>query len=311
MNHDVAVAWNWEHDEAFIADLERACRDRGLTFRSVTPATVEADLAAATAGEARWGVLLDRAWESDPRFLRLNDVIATTATRILNRPELSARMGNKAAAHALFSTKGIPLPRLVDFMPREWSDFELARATEGWGRPLWLKPACAGGGDGVMPLDAIPPLFPQTAEWLEERFVLQENAAPMTIAGRPAWFRVFHVMGTFHSFWWHPKTHAFATVTAQETAEHGLDRLTRVAESVAHVAGLDLFSCEIALTAPGEALLVDPVNDPVDFRRQSRAADAIPDAALASMIDALAAGIAAILRGPQPFAGSPSSRTTP
>ncbi len=295
MNHDVAVAWNWEHDEAFIADLERACRDRGLTFRSVTPSTVEADLAAATAGEARWGVLLDRAWESDPRFLRLNDVVATTPTRILNAPELSARMGNKAAAHALFSTKGIPAPRLVDFMPREWSDFELARATAGWRRPLWLKPACAGGGDGVMPLEEIPARFPQAPEWLEERFVLQENAAPMTIEGRPAWFRVFHVMGTFHAFWWHPKTHAFATVTAQETAEYGLEGLTRIAESVARVAGLEVFSCEISMTAPGVPLLVDPVNDPVDFRRQSRAVDAIPDTALAAMVESLAAGIAGIL----------------
>ena len=58
MNHDVSVAWDWEHDEAFVADLERACRARGLTFRSVTPATIEADLAAAAAGDVRWRLFL-------------------------------------------------------------------------------------------------------------------------------------------------------------------------------------------------------------------------------------------------------------
>ena len=60
MNHDVAVAWNWEHDEAFVADLERACRGLGLTFRSVTPADVKPCLAAAAAGDVCWRVLLDR-----------------------------------------------------------------------------------------------------------------------------------------------------------------------------------------------------------------------------------------------------------
>lgn len=295
MNHDVAVAWNWEHDEAFVADLERACRDRGMTFRSVTPATVEADLSAATAGEARWGVLLDRAWESDPRFLRLNDVIATTATRILNRPELSARMGNKAAAHALFSTKGIPLPRLVDFMPREWSDFALSRETEGWRRPLWLKPACAGGGDGVTPIEDIPARFPLGVEWDAERFLLQEDATPMGIAGRPAWFRVIHALGSLHAFWWHPKTHVFTALTPDEVAAHGLDCISRVAASVAAHCGLDLFSCEISVIAPGTPLLVDPVNDPVDLRRQSCAADAVPDEALARIVEAVAEGITKLL----------------
>ena len=95
MNHDVAVAWNWEHDETFVADLERCFHGLGMTFRSVTPGNVEGIIEAA--GAVRWGVLLDRAWESDPRFRRLNDLVAASGTRVVNPPELSLRMGNKAA----------------------------------------------------------------------------------------------------------------------------------------------------------------------------------------------------------------------
>lgn len=298
MDHDVAVAWDWEHDEAFVADLERACRARGMTFRSVTPATVDADLAAAAEGRVRWKLLLDRAWESDPRFLRLNDLAAVSGTRLLNRPELSARMGNKAAAHALFAGEGLPLPRLVDLMPSEWSDFRLSQATDGWRRPLWLKPACGGGGDGVVALDDIPARFPLGVEWDRERCVLQEDAPPVVLDGRPAWFRVIHVLGTIHAFWWHPKTHVFTTVTAAEASGHGLSCITDLARAIAKVCELDLFSSEISLVAPGVPLLVDPVNDPVDFRRRSRAADGVPDEALAAILESAADGLKALLPAP-------------
>ena len=302
MNHDVAVAWNWEHDEAFVADLERACRNLGLTFRSVTPDNVELCLAAAAAGDIRCGVLLDRSWESDERFLRLNRRLSASGTRILNPVDLSLRMGNKSAVHALLKEKGLHVPQQVEFMPELYSEAELAGATRDWKRPLWLKPAGGGGGDGVLALKEFPAQFPLGVEWQKERFVVQEHAEPMVITGRPAWFRVFHVFGTIYVFWWHPVTHVFAPVTPQESGDCGLGCVSDAVSSVAAVAGLEIFSCEISLTAPGCPLVIDPVNDPVDFRRCSQAVDAIPDASLAAMIDSLAAGIAAILgrEGPAP-----------
>lgn len=293
MNHDVAVAWNWEHDEAFVADLERSCHELGMTFRSVTPGNVEGILEAA--GAVRWGVLLDRAWESDPRFRRLNDIVAASGTRVLNPPELSMRMGNKADVNALLRERGVGVPRLVDFMPDDYPGAGLAAVTRDWKRPLWLKPAGGGGGDGVMELQEIPGQFPHGPEWRTERFVLQENAAPMILEGRPAWFRVFHVFGTIHAFWWHPKTHEFTTVTERDRANHGLECVSLAAAAVAGIAGLEIFSTEISLSAPGSPLVIDPVNDPVDFRRRSQAAGAIPDEALAAMISAIAKGLAAIV----------------
>jgi len=295
VNHDVAVAWNWEHDEAFVADLERACGRLGMTFRSVTPANVESFLAPAAARDVRWGVLLDRAWESDERFLRLNGLLAASGTRVVNPVERSLRMGNKATVHALLQEKGLEAPRLVEFMPEQYSEEELALATRGWKRPLWLKPASGGGGDGVLALKELPAQFPHGPEWQKERFVVQENAEPIVIEGRPAWFRVIHVFGTIHAFWWHPSTHVFAPVTPQETGDYGLACISSAAAAVAAVAGLEIFSSEYSLIAPGIPLIIDPVNDPVDFRRRSQAPDAIPDSSLVAMIEALASGVAAVL----------------
>lgn len=296
MNHDVAVAWNWEHDTEFVADLGRAVRERGLSFRSVMPEDVEGLLVPAEAGALKWGVLLDRAWESDARFRRLNDLAAAAGTRLVNPPELSARMGNKLAMGALLRDRGVPVPRVVDFLPEVYSAEELSRLTADWKRPLWLKPGNSGGGDGVLELGELPGTFPHGAEWLKERFLVQEHAGPIDLAGRPAWFRVITVFGKPHAFWWHPSTHAFTAVTESDVASHGLACVLATARAVAEAAGMEIFSTEIALTAPRAPLVVDPVNDPVDFRRKSKAADAIPDEALAAMIADIADGLAAMAR---------------
>jgi hypothetical protein len=291
---DIAVAWNWEHDASFVADLEREVRGLGRTFRSVTPDDVQAWIGAAESGAVRWKVLLDRAWESDPRFLRLNELAGAAGTRLVNAPARSARMGNKPVAHAALAGAGIGVPRLVEFAPAGYGRERLSAATAGWKRPFWMKPAIGGGGDGVVPVDEWPERFPLGPEWTGERFVGQEDAAPMTLAGRPAWFRVFAVFGAVYAFWWHPRTHVFTAVTEADRAGGELDCVERTAEAVAGVAGLEFFSCEISLTAPARPLVVDPVNDPADLRRASEAKGAIPDAALREMVARMARGLASI-----------------
>ncbi|NUN47221.1 MAG: hypothetical protein HUU15_00130 [Candidatus Brocadiae bacterium] len=298
LNRDIVVAWNWEHDVELVADLEAACCGLGLTFGSVTPETVDELLAAASSGGVRWGVLLDRAWESDARFRRLNDLVAASGTRLANPPERSLRMGNKATLHPLLQAAGVPVPRAIDVLPAEWSVERIQAEAASWRRPLWLKPANSGGGDGVTALAEIPDRFPLGPEWAAERCVLQEDATPMTLGGTPAWFRVFLVFGTPHIFWWHPGTHLFRCVAEGECAREDLACVADTAAAVAALAGMEIFSCEIALVAPERPLVIDPVNDPVDLRRRSRAADGIPDAPLAEMIRATARGLAGLLGAP-------------
>ncbi len=61
-----------------------------------------------------------------------------------------------------------------------------------------------------------------------------------------------------------------------------------VARRIAEVCRLDLFSTEIALTATGQLLVVDYVNDPIDLRIKSRAKDGVPD----EVVEDIAARIA-------------------
>ena len=67
-------------------------------------------------------------------------------------------------------------------------------------------------------------------------------------------------------------------MTAEQHFHFGLRSLYEVARRIAQVCRLDLFSTEIALNSDGRFLAVDYVNDPVDLRLQSKAADGVPDA---------------------------------
>ncbi|MBI2922269.1 MAG: hypothetical protein HYY18_14545 [Planctomycetes bacterium] len=296
MHYDFGVAWNWEHDEDLVADLGRACAARGIRFHSVTESGLGASLEAAARGELGWSVLLDRAWESDPRFQELNTVAASEGTRILNPPDRASAMGNKAAIHAALAGAGVSVPQQIDFMPSEWNAILYESHAEAWRRPLWLKPASRGGGDGVVPLPRLPDRFPLGADWQGERFILQEGIPPMRLAGRAAYFRVFTVLGRVFPLWWDPATHRFAPLSAADEREYELECVAHRALEVGQVCGMDLFSTEISVPSPGVASVIDPVNDPVDLRRQSRTADGVPDAILSMIVDSLAEGVGGIIR---------------
>ena len=55
------------------------------------------------------------------------------------------------------------------------------------------------------------------------------------------------------------------------------ENLRGIARQIASICRLDLFSTEIAWTEDDRLLVVDYVNDPIDLRLQSRAADGVPD----------------------------------
>jgi hypothetical protein len=58
--------------------------------------------------------------------------------------------------------------------------------------------------------------------------------------------------------------------------------------TLGRVADLELFSTEIAITPERSFIVVDYINDPIDLRLQSKAADGIPDAAVADIARRLA-----------------------
>jgi hypothetical protein len=113
-----------------------------------------------------------------------------------------------------------------------------------------------------------------------EKMLLQAHVTPRTLDGRPGWFRLLYCAGAAYPCWWDLQTHAYSRLTAEESARYGLRELREVLTRIAALAGLHLFSTEVALTEAGRFVAVDYVNDPLDLRLQSQAVDGVPDAIL-------------------------------
>ena len=71
MDYDLCLAWNWEHDAGFVSLLEEAAREAGLSILQATPHNLETVLELLRQGQVRFRLLLDRAVDSDERFLAL------------------------------------------------------------------------------------------------------------------------------------------------------------------------------------------------------------------------------------------------
>jgi len=112
---------------------------------------------------------------------------------------------------------------------------------------------------------------------MEQKYLLQAHITARILGERSAWFRVLCCDGAVYPCWWDQCTHIYTRVTAEEKARLGLRSLREIPARIAQICGLHLFSTEIALTEDGHFLVVDYVNDPVDLRLQSKAADGVPD----------------------------------
>ena len=83
-----------------------------------------------------------------------------------------------------------------------------------------------------------------------------------------------------------------APATAAEAARFGLDRLRAITQQIAGVCGLNVFSTEIALDEHGIWQVVDYVNEPCDFRLQSRVVNGVPDEVVAEITRSIASWLA-------------------
>jgi hypothetical protein len=141
-----------------------------------------------------------------------------------------------------------------------------------------LKPAHGGGSKGVH----IGPLtFEQVAgarqEYSTDQYLLQAYISPVQLGNRPAWFRLIVFGSQVYPCWWDPTTHIYTSLHHAEEERLSLQPLRPIAATIRQICGLDLFSTEVALTAQGLFVVVDPVNDPIDLRLQSCTPDGLTD----------------------------------
>jgi hypothetical protein len=287
--HALCLAWNWEYDAGFVRLLEAACKTRGLSVLQVTPDNLDSVLAGLATGEINFAALLDRASDSDPRFQPLADWALRQSAFCINPQEQARWSWDKAAMHLEFVRQGIQTPHAIILPPFNEQPSLPSPDLIPLGGSFSIKPASGGGGWGIT-LEAVHWDQVQKArqEHPAETMLLQSYVTPQILDGRPGWFRLLYCAGAVYPCWWDQQTHAYARVTAAESARFGLRTLREVLMRIAALARMHLFSTEVAATEGGRFLVVDYVNDPVDLRLQSLAADGVPDAILENIAGRLA-----------------------
>ena len=276
--YDLCLAWNWEYDADFVHLIEAACAVRGLSLLQATPASLDQVLTGLENGEITYTTLFDRASESDSRFQPLVDWAIRYNSFHINPQKRTIWSGDKATMHLEFISRGIYTPYTIILSPyARYTSIDLSDL-EPLGTSFAIKPACEGGGNGViLEANSWEQVLQARQQYPNEKYLLQAHVTTRILDGRPAWFRVLFCDGAVYPCWWDQHTHVYARVMAEEKARFGLRSLRQVSAQIAQICGLHLFSTEIAMTESGHFLAVDYVNDPVDLRLQSKAADGVPD----------------------------------
>jgi hypothetical protein len=277
-HYHLCLAWNWEYDADLVRLLETACRERGLSLFQITPDNLFASLDRLAGGEISFGALLDRASEADSRFLPIEAWAFTHDAVRINPREASLWSEDKATMHLEFMAHGLYMPHTIILPPYAEQPKIPVPELDPLGNPFVIKPARGGGGEGVV-LEAasLEQALSARQQYPDEKYLLQAHVRPRELGARPAWFRVLYCTGQVYPCWWDPSSHIYAPVTPAEEAESGLGALGAITERIAEISKLSIFSTEIAYTPEGLFMVVDYVNDQIDLRLQSKAADGVPD----------------------------------
>ncbi len=285
--YDLILSWNWHYDEDFVACVEAACKLHGLAFSQVTRNNLLETLACLYSGQTTFRALLDRAAD-DLRFEPLRRFAREHGLMRINPAEQSHWAEDKATMHLELIQAGINTPYTILLPPFIQTPILPQMDLTPLGERFVVKPAVGGGGEGVR-LNATSHEDIQRArlEYPDQKYLVQATIEPCSLTGRKAWFRVFYVRGDCIACWWDPTTHIYASLKPDEERQFNLAPLRAITGQIAQVCRLDWFSTEIALTGEGKFVVVDYVNDGIDTRTQSKAADGVPDEILRYMAEKL------------------------
>ena len=288
----LAAAWDWEYDADFIHMLERHIHNRYMLFYSITHHNTHETLRRLQRRELSFGVLLDRAADTDENFSPLIRWARRSTIELIHPLRLLRRAADKAVMHSAFDANGIDVPFTLIISPFahkkpiSLSLGDLARL----GRPFIIKPAVTtGGGSGVITgAESLKDILESRQHHTNDRYLLQERIVPRLLEGRRAWFRVFWAFGQVIPCWWDDQTHVYGLLARREMERLGLRQLITITRRIHDVCLLEFFSTEIAVTEAGRYPVIDYVNEICDMRLQSCHPDGVPDEVVATICSRLA-----------------------
>lgn len=275
---DLCLAWEWQYDEDFVRNLEKACEYMGVSLLQVTPHNLDSILRSLELNEITFRALLDRASDTNQQFLSLVEWARSHPVYRINPYGYARQSWNKASIHRLFTMAGLHTPFTIVIPPYcEQPELSLLNVNIV-GPTFTIKPAHGGGGKGVKnAAKCWDEVLAARIEFPSDQYLLQMHVEPAVLGIRRAWYRVLFCGGESFLCWWDTCTHGYTPVTHEEEEYYGLHRLREIASQISEITKLDLFSSEIALTADNDFIVVDYVNDPVDLRLQSKAQGGVPD----------------------------------
>ncbi len=295
---DLGIGWDWEYDRDFVSMLDFECNKRGLQSYLVYPHNVDETIAKLSAGEITFKVFLDRASESDNRFIPLIKLLRKRGAHFVNDPNLSARANDKSIMHLEFLSNGLYVPYTIILSSYEENPQFDESNIHFIGTPFIVKPADGGGGRGVVlgvktPYDIVK----AREKHSKDKYLLQEEIIPIIIKGRKAWFRSYYIYGKVIICWWDNQTGIYQRVTSRAERRYKLKEIARVTKKITDITRINFLSTEIALTKAGRFVVVDYVNDTCDMRLKSKALDGVPDDVVRDIVRELVDGVKKIVKG--------------
>ncbi len=215
MQHfDLLLAWNWEYDRDFIGLLGTACASHGLTFLPVGIDNLETVLGGLQGGELTISTFMDRASDTDPRFLGLLELIRKKEIFQINPHDQATWSTDKATMHLEFISRGLDTPYTILLPPVcEQPDLPILEL-HPLGERFAVKPAHLGGGEGVvLDVTTMEEVSSIRRQHPGEKYLLQAQVTPQVLGGRPAWFRVLVCSGAVYPCWWDPRRHVYSRLT--------------------------------------------------------------------------------------------------
>lgn len=285
--YDFALSWSVKTREHFINALKSTCQKRNLSFLWICDDNVRDVIKKLEKGELKVKFLLDTEAsynkEKDP-YVRVCYAIKDSGGVIINDPDRSRLAVDKSVMHYELINAGINTPYSVVVRNWEPSSFKLTdEEKESLGMPFVIKPACGYARQGVVEeaQGSVREIAQARNFDQGDNFLLQERINPIELAGKRAWFRVFHIFDTIIPCWWDDRTCCYEHLTEEDFRNHHLSPLAKIVTRIADIAPLVWFSTEIAIDqkfGQPRFVAIDYVNDQCDMTAQSQDKTGVPDA---------------------------------
>jgi glutathione synthase/RimK-type ligase-like ATP-grasp enzyme len=274
----LATAWCWEYDADFVYRIDRECQESGIRSYLVYPHNLFETLCRMENDELGFRVFFDRASDQEEAFDRLVKMMLGRGVKMINHADRLPLATDKARMQRELASQGIRVPKTV-VIPAWNKRLQLSSiGLDKIGVPFVVKPAGGGCGDGVVTdVQDMEGVQLARQRFPNDRYLVQEKIEPVQMDSRRAWFRVFFAFGEVLPCWWDDQTKIANVLSPSQINKETYSEMKSMMRKAARISKLELFSTEIALTPKGKLLVVDPINDQVDLRKNSSHHDGIPD----------------------------------